>query len=104
MHKVKSTHCYSIPHICSVNKITEEVAEDGLPCQRYERVNLLTHKELETPRYTVFSLEAQVASNQPIKRINTVTLDMQELSTNQLSQLDNLAQEDRVKQINESTK
>lgn len=104
MHRVKSTHCYSIPHKCSLNKIIEEVADDGLPCQRYERVNLLTHKELETPRYTVFSLEAQVASNQPIKRINTVTMDMQELSMNQISQLDNLAQEERSKQIEEPSK
>lgn len=98
MHKIKNSHCYSIPHKCSINKIIEELAEDGLPCQRYECVNLLTHKELETPRFTCFSLEAQVASNQPIKRVSTVTMDMQELSMNQLSQLDNLVQVERVRQ------
>lgn len=91
MHKVKSNHVYAVPHTCVCRKVIEEIADDGLPCQYYDDVNLLTHKELETPPYTHYSLESQVAANQPIKRVSTLTMEPSELSQNQLQQLEKIS-------------
>jgi len=90
MNNVKCKHVYAVPHKVVVRKVVEEVAEDGLPCQRYEKVNLLTPKQVDSIPYHNFDLETQVATNQPIKRINTVSLEPSEISSSQLSQLENV--------------
>lgn len=88
MHRVKNLCRYSVPHFCSTKRIVETLADDGLPARSYEIVNLLTNDSLNTPPSSVFSLESQIASGQSIKRVSTYTLEPQELSMNQLKQLD----------------
>lgn len=88
MNNVKCRHVYAVPHKVVVRKIVEEVDEAGFPCQRYENVNLLTSQQLESVPYTRYSLESQVASNQPIKRINTVNLEPTELGPSHMAQLE----------------
>lgn len=89
--KTKNVHPYAVPHVCVGRKTIEEVDEDGLPVQRIEDVDLLQHKLIETAPYSNFSLKAQVACNQPIKRISTLTLNQDELSGYQMEQLSNLS-------------
>ena len=98
MHKIKSVHTYSIPHRVVVNKVVEVIAEDGLPAQSLEPVNKLTHDALETPPYRVFSLESQVAANQPIRRVSTLTLEPDELSQNQMEQIEAIYDDFKVKE------
>lgn len=83
----KNKHIYAVPHKVVCKKIVEEADADGYPVQRYENVNLLSHKVVETPDVKNFSLETQLAANQPIKRISTISLEPDEISVNQLSQL-----------------
>lgn len=83
----KNRHCYAVPHKVVVKKIVEEADKDGYPVQRYEEQSMLTHKLVESVPYTKFSLETQLASNQPIKRISTLALEPDEISQNQLNQL-----------------
>lgn len=99
MHKIKKCHTYAIPHRVTLNKVVEVIASDGLPAQSYEPVNKLTHEALETPPASVFSLEAQIASNQPIRRINTLTMEPDELSCNQIAQLDSMNEDFKQEQI-----
>lgn len=99
MNNVKCRHHYACPHKVVVKKMVEEVDEIGLPVQRYEDVNLLTSKQINTMPFDNYSLEAQLATNQPIKRVSTLTMDMQELSTNQLQQLENMAEDARQQQV-----
>lgn len=98
MHKIKSTHTYSIPHCVVVNKVVEVIADDGLPAQSFEPVNKLTHDALETPPYRVFSLESQVAANQPIRRVSTCTLEPDELSQNQMNQVEAMYENYKAKE------
>lgn len=89
--KTLNKHCYAVPHVCVGRKTIEEADEDGLPVQRIEDVDMLQHKLIETAPYSHYSLKAQIASNQPIKRINTLTLNHDELSGYQMQQLSNLS-------------
>lgn len=83
----KNKHVYAVPHKVVAKKIVEESDSDGYPVQRYENVDLLSHKAVETPEVSNYSLEAQLATNQPIKRISTISLEPDEISVNQLNQL-----------------
>lgn len=96
MHRVKNMIKYSVPHYVVTKRIVETLASDGLPCQSYEEVNLLTNDSLNTPPSSVFSLESQIASGQQIKRVSTFTLEPTELSMNQLRQLDYLNERSKI--------
>lgn len=85
--KCKCKHVYAVPHQVVSKKLVEEVDADNYPVERYEDVNLLTHQEIETPHYRNYLLDAQLAANQPIKRVNTLTLEPTEISQSQLNQL-----------------
>lgn len=95
----KNKHVYAVPHVVVTKKIIEESDKDGYPVQRYENVNMLSHRAVDTPDVSNFSLETQLASNQPIKRISTISLEPDEISVNQLSQLAERFEEAKEKQI-----
>ena len=64
-------------HLCYCNSykmLTKQRVEtpEGV---RYELVDRLSKEQLETPPVDVYSLESQVASGQPLKRVNTAVLD-----------------------------
>lgn len=94
----KNRHVYAVPHKVVCKKIVEEADADGYPVQRYENVNMLSHKAVETPDVSNFSLETQLAANQPIKRISTISLEPDEISVSQLSQLAERFEEARENQ------
>ena len=96
MHKVKNICKYSVPHYVVTKRIVETLASDGLPCQSYEEVIMLTNDSLNTPPASVFSLESQIASGQSIKRVSTYTLEPNELSMNQIRQLDILNERSKI--------
>ena len=96
----KNKHVYAVPHKVVQKKIVEESDVDGYPVQRYENVNLLSHKLVDTPDVSNFSLETQLAANKPIKRISTISLEPDEISVNQLNQLSEQFAKAKVSQNN----
>lgn len=96
MHRVKNMIKYSVPHVVVTRRVIETLASDGLPCQSYEDVNMLTNDSLNTPPASVFSLESQIASGQKIKRVSCLTLEPSELSMSQIKQLDILNERSKI--------
>ena len=83
----KNKHFYSVPHKVVSRKVIEELDEDNYPVQRFEDVDMLSHKAVDSISYSNFSLETQLAANQPIKRVSCLTLEPTEISQHQLKQL-----------------
>ena len=80
--KVKLNYCTS----CRIVSRQRIETEEGV---RFEDVNKLDSKYIDTPEYSNFSLEAQVASGQPLKRVNTCTMDCDIPSERAINELSN---------------
>lgn len=80
--KIKLNYCTS----CRVVSRQRLETEEGI---RYEEVNKLDSKFIDTPEYTNFSLEAQVAAGQPLKRVNTSVMDCDIPSERAINELSN---------------
>lgn len=58
-----------------VNRIVQEVTEDGLVLTRLEKVNKLSPVVINSCDFREYSLEAQIKAGDTIKKVNTVVLN-----------------------------